>query len=349
MPEDDNEDFNEALDALASASSTSHRPVSDVDAAPRPSAGRRPRASAKVTMDADRRLAGNAWCKRCQASLVGQTLDGQCQACGAPVTESVDTRQLGFADHAWLVSLFHGVNLMAVGSLIIIIFVCLSAGILGYFEGEPNALGLSRNTVDLLDMTCDIAYLLGSAVVYGLSVWIITKPRPDDLDENFPRGLPATARWMLIPALAINVFLGLAIMSAPPPPEGGAISLADIMELTRLPILFVLFAAWVVMMAYLMVLAKRVPNPRLAKSALHVTIALPATTVAGFVVLVLIAVAVGASADPGSALQGFMVGSCMFFLAFLAVSIWYLVVLFRYRRAFAGLAGVELPGNRKRR
>lgn len=345
--EDDSEEFNDALDALASASSSGGRPITDIDAAPMRRAGRSPRGSAKITMDQDRRLVGNAWCKQCESSLTGQTLEDACPSCGAAVTESVDTRQLGFADHAWLLSLYKGMNLLAMGTLVMVIFVGLGIGFLGFLEGDPRALGLTASTVDRLIALRDVIQVIGGSLIYGFAIWWITRPRPDKLDRQFPRGLAQTTRWMFIPTLVIEAILGLLLASFGNPEfdESGG---AAIIVVLMLPVYLVHFAAWVVMMCYLMALAKRIPKPRLAKATLHVTIALPATAVAGFLVLMVIAVIAGASAGPRSAAQGVMAGGCFYLLAMLAMAVWYLVVLFQHRRAFAGLAGVEIASRRKR-
>ncbi|MFK7787984.1 MAG: hypothetical protein AB8C95_00645 [Phycisphaeraceae bacterium] len=135
--EDEPEDFNDALDALASASSSSDKAIRDIDTVPRPKAGRSPRGTAKVRMDASRRLIGNAWCKSCGESIVGQTLKATCETCDTPVLESVDRRQLGFADRAWLFGLYRGMNLMAVGTLVIIIFSGLGIGFLNFLKNDP--------------------------------------------------------------------------------------------------------------------------------------------------------------------------------------------------------------------
>ena len=337
---------NDALDALASASTSGEEPVVDLDTVASPTPGRGPRKSTGIIMDADRKLGGKkARCRRCEASLAGLRLEDSCGSCGAPVTESVDVRQLGFADRDWLKALYAGINVLAVGSLLMVIGFGFGMGVLGYLENDPAILGLSGSQVDLLITGRDLVLSLGSALIYGVAVWLLTRPRPDQLDAAFPRGLAQTTRWVTLPALTISALLGAAsvFIDDPESPE------AAVHFLATLPVMLIQFVSWVLLMMYLSNLARRVPDKQLAKSTVHVTIGVPAVVVGGLVLLFAFGLIVGAATgNTGAAGGAVMLGGCMFLIALLVVAIWYVMLLFGHRRALARLAGVDISGKRKR-
>ncbi|MFK7787985.1 MAG: hypothetical protein AB8C95_00650 [Phycisphaeraceae bacterium] len=208
--------------------------------------------------------------------------------------------------------------------------------------------GMDESTVDVLIMLRDIVLSLGSSLIYAISVFQISRPRPDQLDSTFPQYLAKLVRWLILPSLLIHVCLGIGL-SVVTGLGHGREEMVAIISLSMIPIYLVQFVGWLLLMVYLMVLAKRIPSPKLAQSTLYVTIAVPGSMVVGFVVLFLIALAAGVSSDPRSYATVLLMSSCMFMLAVLSMLVWYVMVLFRYRRAFAGLVGVDLSDKRSHR
>jgi hypothetical protein len=257
-------------------------------------------------------------CVHCGYNLRGLTRDKFCPECGTPINRSIFGNQLRYADPGWLEKVRLGTSLK-LWNILLVILVAVGQTVITAV-GLPPALSI-------------VLGLIGS----GLGLWaafLITAPEPRvALQEN-----PITLR-KAVRACAVLAFVGSVLI--------------DLVESGGIPAFMVILglAGGVCMLAgvvqlfgelvYYRRFARRVPNPKLEKSTTTVLWGLPimygAAAVGGGIVLLGTLLAAGSTSAGGlngvfPACGGVFV--CAGVVGLVILGLWYIVLLFSYRKAF---------------
>ncbi len=261
-------------------------------------------------------------CLECGYNLRGLRSDGRCPECGTAVGRSLYGNFLRFAQPTYVRKLAGGVTLILWGMLVSFVVAAVAMIVVG----GPQEIALS------------IAFLGGLVSVVG--TWQVTSPDPGKLDAQW--GL--TSRRLVRATVLIGLGAGLLeIVKA----YTGTMSHAAQMVTGILGIALAVvqlvgeFARFI----YFCRLALRIPDRALARST-RIVMWGHGITMALVVLCGAISIASGPSSTPGS---GPMSSSVLIGVAALAgvstigataFSIWWLCLLFKYRRRFIDQAHV---------
>lgn len=270
-------------------------------------------------------LAEDLYCGRCSYNLRGLAPDARCPECGTAVALSLQGNWLHLADPIWLRRLRLGAALKLWG-LLVGVFVGVAAGAMTALAAPARVF--------------IAAGALGG--LFGLAaIFLITSPEP-----TIGRAEDSITLRKVVRICAVVAFLGGLMVQGIG--TGG----------TLLPLLIVghaLSMAQVVAVygeyVYLRRFARRIPDEKLARQTSVVMWGMAATTLAGVVVGVIGALAIGAllpggglpgppggAAAPGGAITAgmgvFFAVACVLGAAGLVFGVLNIVLLFRYYGAF---------------
>jgi len=257
-------------------------------------------------------LARDVLCRHCGYNLRGHRPSQRCSECGTPVRDSLRPDELQYADPDWLDKLRLGMTL---------ILWSIVGGFLLGFVGAILASSANSPVVLVL------AYLF-SAVLQTYGVFLLTTQEPRiALTED-----PVTLR-RAIRVCAIVMLVGGAIQNVLP--LGPTVPLVVAIGLLKtVANVIVLFGQFVFLRRF----ARRIPDDRLARSTTIVMWGGASVFVLAMI-LAAVAGATTAAGGTGFAGGGFPVASvCVVSLVAIVMGIWYLILLMRYRRAFATAA-----------
>ncbi len=255
-------------------------------------------------------------CLHCGYNLRGLRADGRCPECGSPIGRSVLGNYLRCSDVSWLQTVGRGTTakLWAIGLSIV----------LGFIGGFAGALGAAVEAV-----------ILPALIAGGLSLWatwLITTREPRmSLQED-----PVTLR-KVVRLCAVLAFGGGQVSSAQH--LAASSDLQSILLIVGSGLSLAGIVQYFGELVYYRRFARRVPDASLERSTTNVLWGLPicyAVLGVGGLVFAILAFA-GGGPGSGASGPGFAVGGslvCLGSVAALVFFIWYIVLLFSYRRAF---------------
>jgi hypothetical protein len=273
---------------------------------------------ADVLRTRDAEISEDVPCVHCGYNLRGLTRDKFCPECGTPINRSIFGNQLRYAHPGWLERVRFGTSLK-LWNIVIVILVVVGDAIIAAV-GLPPSLNM-------------VLELIGS----GLGLWaavLITAPEPRVALHENPVTLRKTVR-----ACAVLSFIGGVLVYFVE--LGGSPGLMVILGITG----GVCMLAGVVQLfgelVYYRRFARRVPNPKLEKSTSTVLWGLPimygALIVGGGIMLMGALLAAGGTSASGPnkvMIAGGGVFMCAGVVGLVILAIWYIVLLFSYRKAF---------------
>ncbi len=290
-------------------------------------------------------------CIYCGYNLRGLSFDGRCPECGAAINVASRGDLLRYADPAWLARLRFGTTLKLWN-----ILATITIGIVGGLVG--NWLFTSGGAFVIEAVLASMAGLLGLWATFAVTT---QEPRIS-LRED-----PVTLR-KVIRACAMAGWIGAIVQQTIGTPQKWSAGRFDMIGVF---ISVTCGTARIVTMVgelvYLRRFALRIPDLRLAKSTRFLIWAIPASALAaGILVFAFMFLSktvpppAPVSAPIGAPISGVVAtttpaggtpipmgatvyailggGACVFGLAYLVFSIWYVVLLFRYRNAFRDAA-----------
>lgn len=294
-------------------------------------------------LDAAGRIDADITCRGCGYNLRGQSLSNTCPECGTSVEWSTRIDRLAYHDPAWLGSLKRGMLWF-----IIAIFAAFALGFVNFavssvlqpagaspFAPQPGQPGGPPNFTQAMQsqmggtaqLAVGLVIGLISSALYLIGVWQLTTPMPSEAEGNASSSR-LIFRWGWVTATALSVTGQAALMVHIW--VGMALSTA-----TMIPMAFAFFAMFV----YLRGLARRIPNPSLAKQTRTVMwgfVASIAMFPAAFLLMILIAILGGNSSGVGLVIAIVTCGGmCLGVIGLIALGIWWLVLLFFYYGDFA--------------
>jgi len=145
------------------------------------------------------RAAAQPLCVKCGYDLSGLDPGGSCPECGAPVAGALRGDLLAAADPSWLRSVYRGLNLVAIGSIIVLLRVPTFGLIAVTAEDLFDAVPMLWTIWEFLTGPLGVAFFL-----VGVTDITILDPRLSL--RNQPIGLRRLTRWTAVGAL---VALGL--------------------------------------------------------------------------------------------------------------------------------------------
>jgi hypothetical protein len=266
----------------------------------------------------DAEISEDVPCVHCGYNLRGLTRDNFCPECGTPIARSIFGNQLRYADPQWLERLCFGTSLKLWNILIVILVVVGDAVIAAV--GLPPSLRM-------------VLGLIGSAL--GLwAAFLITTPEPRVALQENPITLRRAVRACAVLGLIGGVLIYLVEHGGTPELmailgiAGGVCMLAGVVQLLG-------------ELVYYRRFARRVPNPKLEKSTSTVLWGLPimyGALVVGWGIMLLGALLAAqntsASGPSGVIIAGGGVFLCAGVVGLVILGIWYIVLLFSYRKAF---------------
>ena len=259
-------------------------------------------------------------CLACGYNLRGLSSDWRCPECGTAIGRSLHGNLLRFAQPQYVRKLARGVTLILWGILVSILVAI--AGFMWRVQAAPQVMA-------------NLMALLGGLV--GLvGTWMVTAPDPGRLDEAWEFNARRLIRLTLLIGLGTHVVnaLGAAFVRSSPASAGAGIPLSVLAFLLGV----VSLVGQVAQFVYFRKLALRIPDDRLARDT--------RALMWGFVVFFGAAI-VGGLLSGG--LAAFRLTSlplailclpvaCFGGIGVLGCSIWWLVLLFKYRRRFVAQA-----------
>ena len=285
-----------------------------------------PMASEKLRLDEQGRLDEDIACRKCGYNLRGLLVESVCPECNTAVGRSTHGDLLRFCDPAWVGVVASGMNWIVAG-IVCSIAIALIAMSLAALQGGPGSFVL----LQWGGLAIGFVSLIGH--------WKLTTPDPVRIEAE-----PSiTARSLVRIAMSASFVMSVLATGAM---QAGRVIGADVVTSV---ISFVqsglgligTFAVFV----YARRLALRIPDERLARSTCVVMWALGGLMLVGFVAghigpMLMFNAAPGQQGPagpnrPGSAMIGAAVIGCATGLGFLVFGIWSLVLIVRYRRAFA--------------
>jgi hypothetical protein len=282
-----------------------------------------------VALDAENRIAEDAFCSACGYNLRGLLSHLNCPECGTPISRSIFGHLLRFSEPAWLRQLSHGAWWVVAGVL-----GGIAAGMAGWLLMMLAGFGLPPGVAAAAPVLSVLATL-----VFVVGVWLLTMPDPARSETERALSARAVARWCAMAAVGTAV-LEFAHMPAAGPivPAAPAIALLLAAHLLFGIVKIVGFAAGFV---WLHSLALRFPADGLARQTRIVGWGyVLCAGVAMFLAGGFMVVGAGAGAAPGPAGglgPGFFVllaAMCFMGLAALVFGVWAIVLLIQYARAF---------------
>jgi hypothetical protein len=277
----------------------------------------------EVALDERGQICEDINCRACGYDLRGLKPDGRCPECGAAVGRSIHGDLLRFSDPEWVRGLADGAWWM-----ILTIFLSLGLGITGGIID-----GLMRITI-LAPLSGIVAALVGL-----VGYWKITAPDP---------GAGAGPTVNIQSATRILAVLGCGGSGTDFFLQNSAGALAGPVFWTSIAFLVALTLAGLVGSILMFILmsriARRIPNDRLAERTGIVMWGL----VFGSLLIGVVAVAAvvtlgpaltGQGANPGPVFAGIaLIGGCGGLLLMAIFGIWWIVLLFQYRKALFAAA-----------
>lgn len=182
-----------------------------------------------------------------------------------PPDRSDDTPPLHEADPAWLGQLASGMNWLVAGLWASILFGAITTGLslgivaeayAGILTGEHRELA---DTADLVPAWFNVLIALGIATlsaVFLVGCWRVTQ---DDPAARTVAPSLAMTRWTCVPAFVINIPASLALLA------GGNLLIAIAALGLKLAALSLLSIGFPASLIYLRHLARRLPDPGLAR------------------------------------------------------------------------------------
>lgn len=282
-------------------------------------------------LGSDGRLDEDIHCRDCGYNLRGQSLEGSCPECGTPVERSLASDHLRFANDDWLRSLYTGASFLAIGTLCLIPLSCVIGGIGSAFSGlspSPSGFGSGLNSSAMLaEGISSLLSAIAGLIVSGYGTWKLCQPEPGAiLGTPSDSAARAIARWTVLPANAISVFIAFFYFV----PVAEVLMVAGVIDaLTAIPAL----VGFVASLIYLRKLALRVPDESLASQTRIVMWGIIGTVTLGIpAMLVIVLLAVGGSSP---AIAPIAACACFLGVGLLVFGIWWLVIMFRFRSVFA--------------
>lgn len=269
----------------------------------------------------DAEIAEDMPCVHCGYNLRGLTPEMSCPECGTPINRSIFGNQLRYADPEWLKKLLFGTTLK-LWNIVIGLVIGVGAAIV-------MMVGLPAVLVILL-------MLVGA----GLGLWatfLITTQEPRVALAEDPISLRKAVRFCAVCAVSgqlLNQVAGLG--------GGSSLTLIIVGQVLSLAAIVQAFGELV----YYRRFARRIPDPKLERSTSIVLWGLPAATallfLGGFVAALSGAAStftggpgtLGGATPSGFGFVGGMIFLCAGGAASLVFGIWYIVLLFSYRKAF---------------
>jgi hypothetical protein len=144
-------------------------------------------------------VAAQPLCVKCGYDLSGLDPGGSCPECGAPVARALRGDLLSAADPSWLRSVYRGLNLVAIGSIIVLLRIPTFGLIMVTAEDLFDAVPMLWTIFEFLTGPLGVAFFL-----VGVTNITILDPRLALRDQ--PVGLRRLTRWTALGAL---VALGL--------------------------------------------------------------------------------------------------------------------------------------------
>lgn len=267
-------------------------------------------------------------CTECGRNLIGQLKTGECPECGLLVGYSIPTVMLKDADPGWVGSLRSGFNWLVIGIAFNILFAV--------FVSIRTSLWLGRTARDFSDydslaipdwhQVTDAVLLLIVMNLLCIAVWKITQPEPDGL-----RAVPARdiTRWALVPSYVLALLAALVYLVQTDGTTALAILLHSLSAL--LSLIGTLF-----MLSYLRQLALRLPDESLATQTTWIQWLMVIAVV--ILVFALFRVVFNASTRNAPVRSTDATGLAILILAgllWLALSIWWILLVLRFRNWFA--------------
>jgi len=273
-------------------------------------------------------------CRSCRYNLRGQRTDGNCPECGAPVADAMISNRLCDADPAWLDALRRGAFWIVVG-----IFTTLGIGFfnmpLSLFFMPPTTMASPNQPPAPSFNFTPPPYPYWLTALFsaeGIAVGIIfivgtlklTSPEQNPLNPPTAR---ATTRWNIVVAYSAGILASLIALLANQPALYASMALQLLSALC-------LSVGVPASLLYLRYLARRIPDPGLAKQTTIVfwgNIIAGGVLIAGLLVILVItlmAVNNNTSAQPLAMILGLSsLLLCPGFLAIAVFAIWWVVVM----------------------
>lgn len=279
-----------------------------------------PPSPGEVQTDAAGRIAEQVHCRDCGYSIFGLPINGDCPECGTSIAWSVRGNLLAYSDPAWLAKLA-----ASMGWLIAWAFASIASG---FVAGAVGAATSSTVPESVLNAIVSALLLIG--------LWLFSAPEP-----NVHEGPGINARKLIRLGIAVNAVVSVFGLLA------GTLGSQTINPSWLVPITIggmmvaiISVASFIAAFVHGQRLALRIPDPSLASQTRIVMWGLISLYVLMFAIggFALLGV-MNAPAPPGALFgTGVVVVVCIFALAALALFIWTIVLLFRYRGAFLNAA-----------
>jgi hypothetical protein len=290
-----------------------------------------PVASEKLRLDGQGRLDEDIVCRKCGYNLRGLLADSVCPECGTPVGRSTHGDLLRFCDPAWVGTLASGMNWIVAG------IICYT-GIICYIGSVVLMMLLFR----ALGGPGSLAWFQWAVLAIGLvsliGHWRLTTPDPVRVEAE-----PSiTARSLVRIAMSASFVMSISATGAMQ--AGRVVGVGVAMSVISVVQSGLGLIGTIAVFVYARQLALRIPDERLARSTRVVMWGFAAVLLFGLVAGLLSAVLLsnappqpgpGGVNPPRRGVMGPAVISYATGLGFLVFGIWTLILIVRYRRAFA--------------
>lgn len=262
-------------------------------------------------------------CLSCGYNLRGLSPDGRCPECGIAVGKSAYGDLLGYCEPTWVESLASGMNWIVAYLAMTII------GLVGmFFLGVALQPGQSDASMMIL------VFAGGVGLIEIVGYWKLTTPEPSRLSEPTVLSPPTVARYGRITALVVGL-AALAVLLNSTSKDSTRLGLVAYLVGEMAGI-----AALVALLMHVSTLAARVPDERLARHTRNVMYGLSTAWFFSFIGRVLDTAQVWGGPNMATPLSPALdtlstTATCLTGLLWLIFGIWGLLLIFRYRRAFA--------------
>jgi hypothetical protein len=295
--------------------------------------------------DAGASLETDLDCIHCGYNLRGQRTDGNCSECGTPITHSMRSDLLKFADTRWLRGLKQGVMWVLIGTFTGIGMAMVAGGAEAALQVSAASSSFNQQATvvppqSMLLVAINFVAVLVPNAMTGFGYWQLTAPEPP---PSKPRVARPLTRWTLLPANAISILAALVLVGqseATTLASAGLDGVAGVLALI----------GFIALMLYLRLLAIRGQDRGLAQQTKIVMWGLIAVGVAFILAVIVFAALAGLSSpSPNNMLGLLFVVGCPLLLAFFVFAIWWVVLLFFYQSRFTKVINLSIKHRRAMR
>jgi len=263
--------------------------------------------SANVPLDSDGRLDVDIHCIACDYNLRGLSPDDRCPECSTPLEESTARGLLRFSEPQWLKTLASGLEWIIANACLHMV-ATVATFTVAILSIQLTSGSLESHVASGLSTLFWIAYVVVGVIGY----WKVTTPEPNALEEKQPFNARNVARFACIIS-----YLPL-ILSLSPLHEIAVPAVSDVGWVIGLVGMAAVFL-------YGVRLAQRIPNHRLVRSTRIVMWGFIASSAANRAVWIWVVFS--------KPIISFNAVGVISFVA-MAFSIWGIVLIIRYHKAF---------------